>query len=595
MTEKKFRGLTSLLGLSIMLSGGASLVNEFILGSLSSMILGSSFVQMALTIGIMLFGTGVGAMTQQHVSNKSLMLKFLRLEMILALVGGFSPILIYMAFAYVDGEFTILLNGIIFSLGFMIGFEIPLMIRILERYVPNLKGNLSLIFSLDYLGAFIGTLLWVYYLLSAFPFTETSFIVSGANFSVAVITFLYYYFNKEELEEFAFEKEQSELQDKIKMIEVLNQDASWEKKELRELTKDNTKISLIKYILIFTVVFGALFYGYLNNRKWNVSLEQKMYKDPIILSTTTKYQHLVVTQNKKLSKDGEPQVDLFINGNIQFSSLDENIYHDFLIHPVMAVSKVRKNVLIIGGGDGMAARELLKYKDSNITLIDLDKELDELAAKNPILRKLNKGSFGHLNFVEAEGIGSEEVKELKNDKNETYAMIDVINIDAEKFLHSLKGKTWDIIVIDLPDPSNPELVKLYSKQFYMSLKKVLAKDGMFVIQSTSPYHAKEAFLCIGRTLSAAGLNILPYHINVPSFGDWGYFVGWKNNDTKEDVMKRFNNVKAFDIETSYITPELMKASFVFGKGVLDTDRKEINEVLHPKLLDIYNNNSWLTY
>jgi len=590
MEAKKFRGLIILLGLSIMLSGGASLVNEFILGSLSSMILGSSFVQMALTIGIMLFGTGIGAMTQQKVSNKLLMLKFLRLEMILALVGGFSPILIYFAFANVEGQFIFLLNGIIFSLGFMIGFEIPLMIRILERYSPNLKGNLSLIFSLDYLGAFIGTLLWVYYLLSAFPFTETSFIVSGANFLVAVITFMYYFFNRVELEEFAYNKEKKDFEDKIKTIEVLDQDASWEKKELRELKKEDTSLSLIKYILIFTVVFGSLFYGYLNNRNWNISLEQKMYKDPIILSTTTKYQHLVVTENKKMGI-----YELYINGNTQFSSLDEHIYHDFLIHPVMAVSKVKKNVLIIGGGDGMAARELLKYKGSNITLIDLDKELDEIAAHNPIFRKMNKGSFDHLNYIEADGISSGDVKELKDDKNATYAMIDVINIDAEKFLHSLKGRTWDIIVIDLPDPSNPELVKLYSKQFYLSLKKVLSDNGMFVIQSTSPYHAKESFLCIGRTLDAAGLNIMPYHINVPSFGDWGYYVGWKNNDTKEDVKKRFKNVKAFNIDTSYITPELMNASFIFGKGALKTSRTEINEILYPKLLDIYTNNSWLTY
>ena len=291
-----------------------------------------------------------------------------------------------------------------------------------------------------------------------------------------------------------------------------------------------------------------------------------------------------------------PVFDMFINGNIQTSSVDQERYHEPLGIIPMEVSKVRKNILIIGGGDGIIADFLLKYPNSNITLIDLDKELDELAKTNPIFRKLNNGAFDHVNYIDAsDAFSSTDIKELYTDKNETYAVIDIINIDAELFLHKVKNRQWDIVIVDLPDPSTPELVKLYSKQFYYSIKKILSDDGMFVVQSTSPYHAKESFLCIGRTIEAAGLKVIPYHVNVPSFGDWGYYLGWKNNDTKEDVMKRVQNINSFSVETIYFTPELMKASFLFGKGELKTNNKDINEILNPKLLDIYTNNSWLNY
>ena len=595
--ERVFKGLLVFSSVSILFSGAASIINEFILATISSQILGNTFKEMALTIGIMLLGTALGAIYQRRISDNGLLIKFIKLEITLTLVGAFSPSFIYWLFGNAQAQFAIFLDGSIFFLGFLIGFEISLLIRILQRYSPDLKGNLSLIFSSDYLGAFAGSLIWVYFLILYFPLTESSFIVSLANFTVATMTFFYFYINKEKLADYAYTKEKLVKEVEINTLEFLKKDPSFEKKELRDIEREDTKISLFRYSLTFLIVISLLLYGYANNRKWSFDSEQKMYKDIIIDKVRTPYQNVVMTKNKKLD-----QIDIFINGNIQFSSLDEHIYHDALIHPMMATYPMMGadtnktiNALIIGGGDGMAARELFKYKNVKVTLIDLDKDWIQFARNNEILKKLNGDAFKNINIVDSNAIDSGEIEELKDDQNETYAIIDLINIDAEKFLRDISHKQWDIVVIDLPDPSNPELVKLYSKQFYTSLKKILSDDGMFVVQSTSPYHAKEAFLCIGRTLEAAGLKTIPYHVNVHSFGDWGYYMGWKNEKTKEEVLSKINSVNSLAIDTRYITPEVMKASLVFGKGTLKTSRTEINEILYPKLLDIYTNNSWLTY
>lgn len=594
-TYSKERMFMALIATSMMFSGMAFIVNEMVLGALSSMLLSNSFVQFAMVVGVMMLGTGLGNHFQKIITDKLIIIKFIRLEMILTLVGAFAPITIYWMFANANEHFDFLLDASVFTLGFIIGFEASLLIRILERYRPNIKDNLALIFFFDYFGAFLGTVLWVYLLISLLPFTETSFLVSISNFLVAILTFLFFIKHKDYLQEIAYHKEKANLEKEIKVAKALDEDASDFEIRLKNLKKEDANVSYLKYGIIFSIVLGVLIFGFVKNKEWVMTSEQKMYKDPVILSATTEYQHIVVTDNKKT---GEKRT--YINGNIQSSSLDENIYHDHLIHPMMKLVSDRKgkeeiNVLLIGAGDGMAARELQKYENVKISLVDLDRKMIELARTNPIMRELNSGSFDNVRFLETDAFSAGGTLNLVDDKNNTYDAVDVLNIDAEKFFRSLAKREWDAIIVDLPDPSSPELVKLYTKQFFFALKRVLTDDGLFVVQSTSPYHAKESYLCIGRTIEAAGLKTLPFHANVPSFGDWGFYIGWKNNDTKEDVKKQLITIEKFDVPTDHITPDVVRASLVFGKGWLETNDTRINEILHPILLDIYLNNSWLTY
>jgi len=166
-----------------------------------------------------------------------------------------------------------------------------------------------------------------------------------------------------------------------------------------------------------------------------------------------------------------------------------------------------------------------------------------------------------------------------------------MNIDADKFLSDVKG-LWDVIIIDMPDPSTPELTKLYAKEFYKKVKLHLSQHGLMVVQATSPYLARESFLCIGRTIESAMLSVLPFHENVPSFGDWGWFLAWHSNINKEKILKKIEHL-SIDAPTRFITPQIFRIELVFGKNSLVTSNTQINTILNPVLLSIYNHESWL--
>jgi len=582
----KENSLKVLVAISILFSGATSLINEFILSSLSSMIVGNSFVMIMLTIGIMLFGTGFGSLAQGLISERYLMKKFMRLELTLTIVGGFSPLLIYFLSAYFDSQFTIALDLSIFFLGFLIGFEIPLLIRVIQSFNAELKTSLSIIFSSDYFGAFLGTLLWVYYLLPNYTFTEVGFIVVATNLMFASITYIFYLRNREYFENLSFENKKTSLNEEIVILKALGKNSLPEEAILRDLEIEENKESLFIFLLKVIFVYILLAVGFHYNKDIVIHLEQKLYKDRIVVNETTKYQHLVLTHNKNID-----DYSLYINGSLQFSSKDKDRYHDLLVHPAVKIFNPSK-VLIIGGGDGLVAHELQKYKNIEISLVDLDPDMIKLSQSNKHLRALNHGAFDNINVIDTSGVSLGALS-IEKDKNtdEVYSRVNLYHIDASKFMMSIKNKQWDLIIVDLPDPSSPELTKLYSKQFYTSIRSSLTSNGGIVIQSTSPYHAKESFLMIGRTIRAAGFNnVLPYHINVPSFGDWGFHIAAKSNlNLKEEFLK----IENFDVSLTYLNKDILQSSLAFGVNELTTEDERINEVTYPVLLDVYQNNPWL--
>ncbi|MBU1345093.1 MAG: spermidine synthase, partial [Proteobacteria bacterium] len=321
--------------------------------------------------------------------------------------------------------------------------------------------------------------------------------------------------------------------------------------------------------------------------------------DPIILSETTQYQHIAITHYKPFD-----EVRLFLNGNLQFCSTDEQRYHEPMVHPIMNLVPVKTKVLILGGGDGCVLREVLKYSDvKQVLLVDLDPEMTRLAKTHPVLKRINQGSFDDSRLVTITGKGispgihkrlyiePQKRNHINPAEAKKLADVSVMNVDADKFLSDVQG-FWDVIIIDMPDPSTPELTKLYALEFYKKVRLHLSQHGLMVVQATSPYLAKQSFLCIGRTIESAGLSILPFHENVPSFGDWGWFLAWHPTIGKEKIMEKIEHL-TIDVPTRFITPQVFKSELVFGKNDLDTTNKLINTILHPALLSIYNHESWL--
>ena len=224
--------------------------------------------------------------------------------------------------------------------------------------------------------------------------------------------------------------------------------------------------------------------------------EDKLYADRVVYTATTPYQRIVVT-----NRPGEGRVGyrLFLNGNLQFAERDEYRYHEALVHPVMAAHGAPKRIAVLGGGDGMAVREILKYPSvESVTLVELDPAMTRLFTDNPALAQLN----GHA-------LASPKVR--------------VVNTDAFKWLEE-NTDTYDVIVVDFPDPTNFSIGKLYTTSFYALLDQRLSASGYAVIQTTSPLVARQSFWTVAATLEAAGLHTAPYHAHVPSFGEWGYII-----------------------------------------------------------------------
>ncbi|MFA6009695.1 MAG: polyamine aminopropyltransferase [Desulfobacteraceae bacterium] len=559
LSDGRRRLATSLLALTMFFTGACGLVSEYALGAVSSYILGNSIEQMCMTIAVMMLMMAAGSYIQ-IIFKKNLVETFIHIELAIAIIGGFAPLAMYAAFGFLEHHFILVQYFFICSMGLLIGLEIPVVLRINQEYSKSLGVNVANVYGPDYIGAFMGAVIWVYYLLRNFPITEISFMMAGVNLFVAVVTFSYFY------------------------------------------SLGLVRKKVVIFILII-LTFAALVLGFMNNRRWSVALEQRLYDDKVVSSILTKYQQLVMTYRKEADEHR-----LYINGNLQFSSVDEAIYHEQLVHPVMSLVPDHPKVLILGGGDGMALREVLKYDDvKSVTLVDIDPDMVEFSRTNPVMTRLNKNALAdqRVTVLHPEGVDSQGVKnifqetgELKTDGNgKPYpdvvktAVVKVLNIDADKFIETVREK-YNVIIIDFPDPNAIELAKLYSREFYLKLKNILSENGMFVVQSTSPYHAKEAFLCVKRTIASAGFAVIPYHDNVPSFGDWGWILGWKKQAIPHEVIQ--NRIATMDIkpQTRYITPEVFRSALVFGKGRLDETNKEINTLMRPVVLDLYTREGW---
>jgi spermidine synthase len=265
-------------------------------------------------------------------------------------------------------------------------------------------------------------------------------------------------------------------------------------------------------------------------------LEDVLYDDPVIYARTTRYQRLVITRWRD-------DLRLFIDGNIQFSSADEFRYHEALVHPALGlVPGGARSVLVLGGGDGLATREVLKHRSvRRVQVVDLDPEMTRLFSSAPPLTRLNRGA-------------------LKDPR------VTVRNMDAQKFLERDRGR-HDAIIIDLPDPNTPGLGKLYSRSFYRLAARHLTPTGVLVTQATSPFYATDAYWCIVNTLRAATLSgagggrlkVLPYRASVPSFGEWGFVLASHAPLSPERVR--------LEVETRYLTPALIPTLFTFPRDI----------------------------
>jgi len=558
---ERYNLVTVLLAFSLFGTGACGLVTEYILATVSSYLLGSMIEQFSVIIALMMVMMGISTWIQKYVKYEKQIETFILVEVAIALLGGFAPLILYGAFSVLDTHFPLVQYFLVVSIGFLVGFEIPLVLRINEQYSKSLKANIAAVVSFDYIGAFLGAIVWAYILLRHFALTEISFIVAGLNFSIAITAFALF--------------------------------------ARRKMVRNP-----VRYMIIILLTGILLVIGIKNNRQWSVSFEQRLYSDNIVFTKTTRYQHLVMTHNRDLD-----EYRFYINGNLQFSSWDEHVYHEHLVHLPMHLTG-NSDVAILGGGDFLAAREVLKYENvKSVTVVALDAGKTDFCSSNPVIMELSDSAAANAKMciVESGAITPDTlvlsspvyVETGQYDKSgdpvvAKVADVNVINMDADKFLDEIRGRRFNVVLMDFPDPCCLELGKLYTREFFTRLRRnVLSEHGVVVTQATSPVHAKEAYLNIMRTMQASGLKVIPYHDNVPSFGEWGWLLGWKSDISVEQMRERIDKIDSLKVHTKYLTPDVIRASLVFGKDDLESKYPDvINTRIRPTLHSMYIRECW---
>jgi spermidine synthase len=441
---------TPLLFLNVLIIATCGLVYELLAGTLASYVLGDSVTQFSLIIGIYLFAMGVGSWLSRFIDT-GLARRFIEVELGVAILGGFSAPLLFLSFARIS-YFYVVLYFVVFAIGVLVGLEIPLLMRILKDNL-NFKDLVSRVLAFDYIGALVASLLFPVLLVPRLGLVRTSLLFGMLNAGVGL----------------------------------------WGTWLMRPLIKGSVTGMRGRAIAVMVL----LVIGVIKANTLTSLAEEQLFADDVIYAKTTPYQRIVITK-------GRAGFQLFLNGNLQFSSTDEYRYHEALVHPAMAVAGQARRVLVLGGGDGLALREILRHPEvEHITLVDLDADMTLLSKRFLPLADLNKHSF--------------------DDRR-----VQVINRDAMIWLEEATD-LFDAAIVDFPDPNTFALGKLYTTRFYRLLKARLTPTAAVTVQCTSPLFARASYWCIVRTIESAGFHVRPYQTSVPSFGIWGFALASVND------------------------------------------------------------------
>lgn len=503
-----FSGLDSraegVLLTSILIVAMCGIVYELIIAAVSSYLLGNSIYQFSITVGFFMFAMGIGSYLSQYI-RQNLLRYFVWIEVALAVVGGLCSITLFLTFPFAPNVYRTVMLTFIIIIGTLVGLEIPLLTRILAQGKGTRK-SIAKVLSLDYVGALIGSVAFPLFLLPSLGLVRSSFGIGMVNILVALFTVVF--------------------------------------------LKDHFKRPG-RALCVIGAVFMALFAMIIMGSRISAFAQHKLYFDQVIWEKDTPYQRLVMTQEW-----ARRDLRLFIDGHLQFSELDEHRYHETLVHSAMSHTGPKKNILVLGGGDGLAIREVLKYTDvEHIDLVDLDPEMTKLGSSFAPLVKLNEDS-----------LASPKVK--------------IHNIDAFVFIKNATLK-YDRVIIDMPDPHNEALSKLYSVEFYAMIKRKMSDSGILISQSSSPYFARRAFWCVGLTLAEVFPERRALNTSIPSFGVWGFQMAAMEGRNLSEALPA-------SVETRYWSDEIYRISSIFADDISPGDDViPTNSIFEPSIYQLY--------
>ena len=488
----------AILFFAVFIAGLCSIIYELLISATATYFLGNGVLQFSILIGVYLFSMGVGAYFSQFLKHQPLTF-FIFIEYLLGFVGGISVPLLYFAFVeFSPTTLQIMALGIMFLIGVFTGMEVPLLTFVNQE--KSLEKNLSSVLSLDYVGGLIATLIFPFVLLPFIGLFYSSLLFGIINIGLGMML----YFTLSD--------------------------------------RKSPKFLLLGLGFLLVLTTGILYTGSLLNM-W----EERIYKNPIVENLQTPFQKIVLTKNKN-------DIKLFLNRTIQFSSADEHRYHEMLVHVALLYHPNPKHVLILGGGENLAAREVLKHESVQvIDVVDIDSMMFHLSKTNKHLRRINANAASD-------------------------SRVRMIVDDAFTYLKN-NAQRYDVIIADLPEPSSDALAKLYSRQFYMLVRRSLHPNGLFVTQSGEINLSNLSYNCILNTVASVFNHVKGYHTLVPSFGNWGFTLAADFDWQEYQPRELPKNLK-------YLDEFVLQSSFVFPKDITFVETK-ISTIDNPVVLNYF--------
>lgn len=488
----------ALLLAAVAACAACGLVYELCLLTLSTSLTGGGITQTSLIVAGYVAALGAGALLAKPLVRQAAV-SFVAVETVLGLTGGLSAVALYVSFSFYGVSLAVLLVATA-VLGMLVGAEVPLLMTLLQtgradtgaQETGRVLANLN---AADYAGALLGGLAWPLLLLPAVGQVRGAAVTGLVNLAAAALV------------------------------------AGW---LLRATLSWRARLLATASLLGGAAVLGLLL---LSAEDIEVTSRQRLYADPVVHAERSAYQEIVVT-------DRGGDVRLYLDGDLQFSSRDEYRYTETLVHP--ALSRTPERVLILGGGDGLAAREVLRLPSvRELVQVELDPAVLELARGR--LAALNDAALGD-------------------------SRVELVVADAFRWLRERPATPFDAVIVDLPDPDTPALGRLYTTEFYGLAAAALAPDGLLVVQAGSPYSTPTAYWRTVSTVASAGLSVTPYHVHVPSFGDWGFVLAGHGAQPPELRLGRQS------AELRFLDDDVLAAAATFPR-----DRSP--RILPPSTLD----------
>ena len=502
-----------LLYLNVLVIATCGLIYELLAGTLASYLLGDSVSQFSFVIGVYLSALGIGSWLSKYVDDK-LARTFIEIELALALLGGLSTPLLFIAFGQI-AWFRIALFSSVIAIGVLVGLELPLLMRIMREHL-DFRELVARVLTFDYIGALLASVLFPVLLVPRLGLVRTSLLFGILNAAVGV----------------------------------------WGTYLLRPLLSSRGLGGLrgrgflvIGLLVVVFIKADAL-------TRWS---EEAILDNPVVYAEQSDFQRIVITKHRD-------DFQLHLNGHLQFNSKDEYRYHEALVHPALTSATTCQDVLVLGGGDGLAVREILRYDNvRSITLVDLDPAMTELAKDFEPLAELNRQSLSDQR-------------------------VSVINRDAFVWIDE-EGKKFDIAIVDFPDPGTYSVGKLYTTRFFTMLRERLKPDATISVQCTSPLVAPKSYWCIINTIDKAGFDVRGYRASVPTFGVWGFALA-SHAPLKADLQSQLFATRPLPNGLRFLDPANMAAMFHLPNDVQPIQTKQI--VLTIKSSSVITNRNGLT-